>query len=120
MFKYNGGQKVRRGTYWNFTTGKRIRVVGEDTLPGDSEAAYYKLSPVGLLVFGPLAGLLYAALLPFIGIGMMAKLLGQKSFGKAAAAVGRGISFGWRPGEAYLGGKKKEKKGAPEDKEKHG
>lgn len=109
MFTYRGGEKVRKGTYWNFSTGKRIRVVGEETLPADG-ATYYKISPVGLLVFGPLAGLLYAAFLPFIGIGMMVKMLGQKSFGKVAEAVGRGISFGWRPGEAYLGGKKKERK----------
>ncbi|MEW5745693.1 MAG: hypothetical protein AB1805_09700 [Nitrospirota bacterium] len=115
MFRYSGGERVKRGTYWNFSTGKRIRIVNHDVLPGDSGTAYYKLSPIGILVLGPLFGLLYAAMLPFIGLAMMAKMLGQKSFGRAAETVGRGISFGWRPGEAYLGGKKK--KDRPEEKQ---
>jgi hypothetical protein len=118
MFKYHGGQKVQKGTYWNFTTGRRIQVTGEEELPGNDKTTYYKLSPLGILVAGPILGLFYAAFLPFIGIAMVVKLLAQKSFGGAFNALGRGISFGWRPGEAYLDGKKKEGKDKNNDNQK--
>lgn len=110
MLKHSGGQKAAKGTYWNLSNGERIVLTGEDVLPGDKKTTYYKLSAVGVLFLAPIIGLAYAVFLPFIGIAMMAKLVGQKVFGGVLKTAGRSASFGWRPKEAYLGGKKNEKK----------
>jgi hypothetical protein len=65
--------------------------------------------------------LLYAAFLPFIGIAMLVKLVAQKAGGGVKEAVQGSASFGWRPSESYLSGrKKKRKKGeASEDKDEN-
>jgi len=62
------------------------------------------------LAAAPFVGLLYAIALPFIGIATMAALIGRKVLGGVIASVGNLVSFGWRPVEAYLGGKKISKK----------
>ncbi len=56
-------------------------------------------------VAGPVIGLLYAVFLPFIGIAVLAKLGVQKVL--APVAVPAYATFGWRPSESYLAGKKK-------------
>ncbi|MBI5187723.1 MAG: hypothetical protein HZA07_01430 [Nitrospirae bacterium] len=118
MLKYNGGDKVRKGTYWNFATGERIDVTHEGVLPGERKAIYFRLPATGILVLGPILGLIYAAFLPFIGIAMVARLIGEKVLGGLFGLAGRTVSFGWRPSEAYLAGKKK--KGKAEKKEEAG
>jgi hypothetical protein len=110
MFKYNGGNRVRKGTYWNFSTGERIDVENESVLPGDRKAIYFRLPASGIIILGPILGLIYAAFLPFIGIAMVVKLITQKAAGGVLRLAGRTVSFGWRPSEAYLAGKKKKGK----------
>ena len=56
------------------------------------------------IIAAPFIGLAYAVALPFMAIGIVATLL-IKKLGIASLA-----SFGWRPAEAYLGGKKNSKK----------
>lgn len=107
MLKYNGGHKVRKGTYWNFTTGERIDISHEGVLPGDRKTVYFRLPATGILLLGPILGLLYAAFLPFIGIAMLIKVVMQKVAGGAFSTARSTASFGWRPSEAYLAGKKK-------------
>ena len=58
------------------------------------------------LVAAPFMGLLYAIALPFIGIATVATLIIERVVRKVATLA----SFGWRPVEAYLGGKKISKK----------
>jgi hypothetical protein len=53
---------------------------------------------------------MYAAFLPFIGIAMFVKLVAKKIGGGAMETVRGSASFGFRPSESYLAGKKKEKK----------
>ncbi|MEC4676259.1 MAG: hypothetical protein VST72_04985 [Nitrospirota bacterium] len=108
MLKYKGGHKAGKGTYWNFNTGERIEITTEGMLPGDANTAYYRLPAAGILVLGPILGLLYAAFLPFIGIAMLMKIVTQKVAGGALNSVTPSVSFGWRPSEAYLAGKKKD------------
>jgi len=48
--------------------------------------------------------------LPFIGIAMFVKLVAKKIGGGAMETVQGSASFGFRPSESYLSGKKKEKK----------
>lgn len=59
---------------------------------------------IGLTVAAPFIGLLYVIALPFmffIAVGTTA------FYGIYRLAGGTSASFGWRPTEAYLGGKKK-------------
>ncbi len=113
MLKYNAGSKVGKGTYWNFANGERIDVSDEAVLPGGKRTAYFRLPATGILVLGPIVGLLYAAFLPFIGIAMLVKVVAQKVASMAFTSARSRASFGWRPSESYLAGQKK-KEGAPE------
>ena len=58
------------------------------------------------LVAGPVMGLVYVIVLPFIAIGTVITIVGGKVLGGLVRAAAR-LSFGWRPSEAYLSGKKK-------------
>lgn len=107
MLTYKGGNKVGEGTYWDLSNGRRIDVAGEAVLSGDGSCTYYRVSPGVLLLLGPVAGLLYVLLLPFIGIGTIALLAVRKVLGGVLGFIGKSLSFGWRPKEAYLSGKKK-------------
>ena len=110
MLKHNGGDRVGKGTYWNLTNGERIDIRDEGTLPGEAKKTYYRMPAAAIIVAGPVLGLMYAAFLPFIGIAMLIKLVGQKAGGGVMEMVHGNASFGWRPSESYLSGKKKETK----------
>jgi len=62
------------------------------------------------LLFGPLIGLVYFICLPFIAIATIVTLVGGKILGGLLSAARSLVSFGWRPTEAYLAGRKKNKK----------
>ncbi|HEX8948565.1 MAG TPA: hypothetical protein VF790_06360 [Dissulfurispiraceae bacterium] len=64
---------------------------------------------LGTLVVAPILGLIYAIFLPFIGIAMLVQMVGVKLLGGLAHNASKGLSFGWRPVEAYLTGKKGKK-----------
>ncbi len=119
MLKARGGHKVGKGTYWNFTNGERIDIENEGILPGDSRTSYYRLPASGILLLGPVIGLVYAVFLPFIGIAMLVKLVAQKVAGGAMSTAPKTASFGWRPSESYMAGKKVKDKKA-EEKESDG
>ena len=108
-----GGQKAAAGTYWNLMNGERVDLEQEGVLPGDRTAAYIKAPTAAVLAAGPVLGLLFAVFLPLIGIVMSAALVGRKLGEALASAAAGSVSFGWRPIEAYLAGRKR-KKGARE------
>ena len=110
MLRHNGGDRVGKGTYWNLTNGERVDIKDEGTLPGDANKTFYKMPAAAIVVAAPALGLLYAAFLPFIGIAMLVKLVGQKAGGGVMEMVHGSASFGFRPSESYLAGKKKGKK----------
>ena len=110
MLKHNGGSRVGKGTYWNLTNGERIDIRDEGILPGEAKKAYYRMPAAAIIVAGPVLGLIYALFLPFIGIAMLVKLVGQKAGAGVMEMVHGSASFGWRPSESYLTGKKKETK----------
>jgi len=62
---------------------------------------------MGNLVLAPFIGLAYVIALPFIAIGTVLAVAGKKAVTGAANLAGNLASFGWRPLEAYLSGKKK-------------
>jgi hypothetical protein len=113
-----GGHKVQKGTYWNMANGQRVDIAQESTLPGDDKTMYVKMSTAAVLVAGPVLGLLFAAFLPFIGIAMTISLLGKRIAKGLVNTSVMSTSFGWRPIEAYLEGKKrkKEEKATEENK----
>ena len=110
MLRHSGGDKVGKGTYWNLTNGERVDINGEGTLPGDANRTFYKMPAAAIIVAAPVIGLAYAAFLPFIGIAMFVKLVAKKIGAGAMETVHGSASFGFRPSESYLSGKKKEKK----------
>jgi hypothetical protein len=109
MLTYKGGHKVGKGTYWDLTSGRRIDVVSEDVLAGGETATYVRMSSAVMLLSGPFIGLLYAILMPFIGIATAVTLAVSKVLGGLYNLVAKSISFGWQPKNAYLAGKKKKK-----------
>jgi hypothetical protein len=115
MLKHNAGTKVGKGTYWNFSTGDRIDISTEGVLPGSRNDTYYRLPASGIVALGPVLGLIYAAFLPFIGIAMLVKVILEKVATAVTAPTQRAASFGWRPSESYLAGKKKGSEAAKKD-----
>lgn len=109
MLTYRGGNRVGKGTYWDLKSGQRVDVDGEALLPGDSGATYLKMPSGLMLLTGPVIGLIYVVFLPFIGIAVVATVVGRKLVEGMANLIGKSLSFGWRPKNAYLAGKKKEK-----------
>ncbi|TRZ98118.1 MAG: hypothetical protein D4R80_05740 [Deltaproteobacteria bacterium] len=100
------------------------KLIGEDVAHLREEGFRNVMRTVGRMVAGPFIGLLYVVSLPFLFVYTLAvELRGMAAEGMAAAldAVGASAVFGWRPGEAYLAGRKarrKEKKdGKPEPKD---
>ncbi len=109
MLTTRGGHRVGKGTYWDLRKGHRIDFADEGILPGDETATYWKMSTGVMLLAGPVIGLLYAILMPFIGIATVAGVAGRKVLGGMYNLVAKSISFGWQPRSAYLSGKKKKK-----------
>jgi hypothetical protein len=107
MLTYRGGHKVQKGTYWNLARGERIDVTGESVLPGDRGTLFVRMSTAGVLLAGPVLGLLYAVFLPFIGIAMTLILIGKKLVSGLVQVAVKSTSFGWRPIESYLDGKQR-------------
>ena len=110
MLTYKGGHKVGKGTYWDLTSGRRIDVSGEAVLEGGGSATYFRMSSAVMLLSGPVIGLLYAILMPVIGLATVVTLGIRTVLGGMYNLVAKSISFGWQPKNAYLAGKKKEKK----------
>lgn len=109
MLTYKGGSRVSKGTYWNLRKGLRVDVADEEILPDIGGASYLKMPLAVMLLSGPFVGLAYAIFLPVMGIITVATLaVGGLVRGMYNLAA-KTIFFGWRPGNAYLSGKKKKK-----------
>jgi hypothetical protein len=107
MFTYRNGYTVTAGTYWNVVDGRRVDVCGEAILMERSPSMYLK-APVGFMLAAiPVAGLIYIVLMPFLGMTAVATVVGVKILNGLSGIVGKSISFGWKPKNAYLSGKKK-------------
>ncbi|MDH4230794.1 MAG: hypothetical protein OEW04_02065, partial [Nitrospirota bacterium] len=76
----------------------------------NGKTTYYRMPAAAVIVAAPALGLLYAAFLPFIGIAMVVKLVGQKIGGGVMESMQSSATFTFRPSESYLAGRKKEKK----------
>ena len=105
----NGGHTVQAGTYWNLANGNRVQMEQEGMLPGGGTDRYIKAPAAAMLMAAPLIGLVFAVFLPFIGIVMTLNLVGKKLVQGLESAAAGSMSFGWRPIEAYLAGRKTRK-----------
>ena len=113
---HKGGHKVEAGTYWDTHTGERIDVSAPQVLPGDEHRVYIKAKSGLMLLAAPILGLVFAVFLPFIGIVMAVGQLGGRIARSVAGAAAQSVSFGWRPIEAYLAGRKRKKEAKKEEK----
>lgn len=92
-----------------------VRSTGEELDHLRNQGFRSALRTVGRIAAAPFIGLAYVIALPFVfAYTLVAELLGMAAEGveKALGMAGRSASFGWRPMEAYLGGKKGRKKKA--------
>jgi len=105
----NGGHTVQAGTYWNMANGNRVQMDQEGVLPGSGTTRYLKAPVAVMLMAAPVIGLVFAVFLPFIGIAMTLNLIGKKLVEGVVSAAAGSVSFGWRPIEAYLAGRKTKK-----------
>lgn len=69
-----------------------------------------------ILITGPIIGLAYVVILPFIGVAMLIGLTVSKLVGRVTDVLCTAVSFSWRPTEAYLAGKRGRAKKAEEKK----
>ena len=107
MKRFQGGQSVVKGTYWNLKYGGLVEMKDEGFLPGSYDTRYYRIPFVFIPFLALALGGLYVFFLPVIMISMAVYLLGKRIFGGVLSQARRSVSFGWRPTEAYLAGKKK-------------
>jgi hypothetical protein len=89
--------------------GERVDLAQEGVLPGNRNDMYIKAPAAMAIAAGPVLGLVFAMFLPFIGIAMTLSLVGRKIVEAVAEAAAGSMSFGWRPIEAYLAGRKRKK-----------
>ncbi len=106
------GTKVSNGYYFNLGNWE-LTHVAQGALPGAGDR-YLRLPMPLVLALAPMLGLAMVMFLPFIGfaltIGVIARKAAdtvQDAFFSLAAVV----HPAWRPGEAYLTGKRAEKDG---------
>ena len=104
---YKGGARVEQGTYWDIKQGERIDAALDAILPGAGDRLYIKASAATMVMAAPVVGLLFAVFLPFIGIATAIGLFVRRVLDRAGGAMAKNRSFGWRPREAYLSGRKK-------------
>ena len=110
MTRYSGGDSVGAGMYWNL---KSMNVVGLKTagvLPGGEELRYRRLPFFVLFLLMVALGGVYVLFLPVLIICTTIYMVGVRIFGSLLLQMRKSMSFGWRPSEAYLSGKGKEKK----------
>lgn len=62
------------------------------------------------MIVAPFTGLAYVIALPFVAIGTVLTLITKRVATKVYNVLATLTSFGWRPMEAYLAGKKSSKK----------
>ncbi len=115
-----GGHTVKAGTYWNLANGNRVQMEQEGALPGSGTTRYIKAPVAVMLSAAPVIGLVFAVFLPFIGIAMTVSLIGKKLAEGVVSAAAGSMSFGWRPIEAYLAGKKRKNQSRAKKSDKVG
>lgn len=108
MRRFNGGHKVFSGTYWNVRDQRWVGVNSEAILPGDRQSVYYRIPFALAFPLGLIQGGIYVFFLPVVSIVTAVCVLGKWILGNILYQARKSVSFGWRPTEAYLAGKKRQ------------
>ncbi len=87
MFTYFGGRTVGKGTYWNLSSGERVDVNENATLPGTSADRYMKLPAGTVFIAGPVAGFAFALVIPFLFLLITLMLLSRTADASSDAAL---------------------------------
>lgn len=67
---------------------------------------------VTALLLGPFFGLMYVVSMPFITIATVVVLMSRQLLGGTLGTLRNLVTFGWRPSEAYLSGRRRKKRGS--------
>jgi len=59
-----GGEVVEAGTYWNFQTGKKVKIEQKGLLPGGPSHSYYKAPPLLILAIAAGTAHLFMYVIP--------------------------------------------------------
>ncbi len=102
--------------YWEVLKPKpfsALKKAGKEDIEYIKQTGYKStMTSLGKIAAAPFIGLAYVILLPFGFIGALGYAtvsLAGKGISGALSMAGKSTSFGWRPSEAYLAGKKKGK-----------
>ena len=83
MARYNSGEAVKAGFYWNRANwGAEVVPAGGGTLPGEPGTRYARVPWPLLLVIAPIMGGAFAMFLPFIGAAMLVKVVAARVMGR--------------------------------------
>lgn len=126
--RYTGGEKVPKGSYWNFSTGERVSISSEGILPGKSSQSFYKAPPMVLMSVGVIMAFAllyvfpkylvqfyepYAAdlvrvyiVLDFAIIGSIVACMFVIGLHDVFGGALRTATFNWRPARAYFAGRR--------------
>ncbi len=93
---------------------KTLKEAGREDLDFVRDHKDSTLTTIKRIVAAPFIGIGYVIMLPFA----FAYAVGTAALNGILGMAGRSASFGWRPTEAYLAGKKKKKEEKKEDETK--
>ncbi len=127
MFLYKGGQMVKKGTYWDPDTGKKIVLKDEGMLPGNAKESFFRFPESYYLIPAILIGIALSAAFPYgvglviffclIALGGALYYAGNSCYKLLKEMLGRGATFGYAPTTSYLAGKKTKKRAKGESSE---
>lgn len=106
MKRYQGGDEVKGGFYFN-TNQKDLVTVENDLglLPGDETDIYMRVPLPVMLAVGPIIGLVYVIFLPFVAFAMVMYVGSKKVWGGVrwfGNWLLQSATANWKPGVAYL------------------
>lgn len=115
MLRHQGGERVKAGFYLNLDSWEINTISGTEggMLEGDSASRFLRIPVIGMLVFAPLMGAVFAIFLPFIGLALVAQYVATKAWSGArqmAHATVGALGPAWHPAAAHLSGTPDEKK----------
>jgi hypothetical protein len=109
-----GGTQVKTGFYWSPKAWEMAMIpAGGGTLPGSANHEFFRVPTLLFLVLAPIMGAGYVFFLPFVGFVLVANWAARRAGVMAKDAfmlVASAISPKWAPGEAYLAGRRRERK----------
>ena len=96
---------AERSYCWKLSTQEKVPWACHRILSADWEQTCSSLPAVVLFLAGPVLGLVYVFVLPFIGISTVVAISLGKIIGGVEERTYKGAVFNWQPGEVYLAGK---------------